>query len=407
VPVWFEQFDGLIELSLDYERNELVLVDAELGEIRSDAPPGGVPPLLDFRQVTVRVRDRALVMVTPGGRTIEVELFWFDDQRTRQRGRPVVYLDQNKWVQLAQALVRPDRVRDSAEREATLALVALARQGTLILPLSSGHYIETGPLYEDRRRQLASNMVELSSGWIMRDPLTVRMQELVLSFHSQGSPASIRQPVFTLDPAALETRGELPPERSGGSLEDTTDVLANASARFAVLLENSRIKNPEGDAYTAEWAAAQQGWADALAGDRAARGRARSITLGVFLTDLGQHLTSACIAAGVTEEAFRCWLHGTPDEHLKQLPYLGRAREVHYQRLMNPQDRWHPHDLIDWMYLPLAAGYADHVVCENSHAHQLRRAQRAVLTPGAEVHTSFGQLLSALSSPVGERSPER
>ena len=395
--MWWNQFDGLLELTLDYENHEFVVVHVA-GEVRRSKTNGeAVPPLLDFKRATVRVPERTLVLVTPTGSAIEVDLYWFDDQRVRRAGRPAIYLDQNKWVQISKALNRPEHVQPAAELDATLQLVELSRSRKVLLPLSSGHYIETGPLYDSRRRDLATLMVGLSSGWIMRDPLTVRMQELVVSFQAKGHPASIRQPVFTLDPEALKTRTELPDEPDPLSLDAASLVFGGASARFAVLLENQAIDNPEGGAYTARWAEAQQRTADILASNPAVRAEARRFTLHAFLRDLGLHLATAVRSSGVNPDDVGDWLRSAPDDQIKSLPYLGRAREVHYQRLMNAQDRWRPHDLIDWLYLPLAAGYADHVVCENSHAHQLRRAEAAVTTIGAQIHTSFRNLIAHLT----------
>jgi hypothetical protein len=89
------------------------------------------------------------------------------------------------------ALNRPENVKPVAELEATCELVELARRRKVLLPLSSGHYIEAGPLYDRRRRDLAPLIVGLSSGWVMRDPLTVRMHELVVSFQANGNPVSV------------------------------------------------------------------------------------------------------------------------------------------------------------------------------------------------------------------------
>jgi hypothetical protein len=157
------------------------------------------------------------------------------------------------------------------------------------------------------------------------------------------------------------------------------------------------MDNREGDAYAARGAEAQQEAPDILASGTTVRAQARRFTLHAFLSDLGLHLASACRSAGLDGDTFGDWVRSAPDDQIKLLPYLGRAREVHHQRLMNAQDRWHPHDLIDWLYLPLAAGYADYVVCENSHGHQLRRAESAVATIGAQIHTNFRGLIEHLA----------
>lgn len=57
-------------------------------------------------------------------------------------------------------------------------------------------------------------------------------------------------------------------------------------------------------------------------------------------------------------------------------PYLGRAREVLHDRLVNADDRWEGNDLSDLQFLSCAAGDCDVVVGERKHANLLHRAAR-------------------------------
>lgn len=75
------------------------------------------------------------------------------------------------------------------------------------------------------------------------------------------------------------------------------------------------------------------------------------------------------------------------------MPYLGRAREVTHERLMNTSDTWKAGDLVDMLYLPYAAAYADFLVGEKKIAHYLVNAQRK-LGGGAQVVTSLAPVVA-------------
>lgn len=193
------------------------------------------------------------------------------------------------------------------------------------------------------------------------------MQELVATFQASGAPASINEPVFTLDPDALNTRTELPEEPDMSSMDAANHVFGGASARFAVLLENEAIANPEGDAYTARWAQAQQQLADVLSSDPAVRACTEIHAAGV--SQGPRAAPRSCMPICRAQRGCLRRMAPQRTRRASQVSPVPRPRqEVHHQRLMNAQDRWHPHDLVDWMYLPLAAGYADHVVCETATA---------------------------------------
>ena len=90
-------------------------------------PPEGAS--LDFSSVSFRPTDFELTLVTSWGDTLNVEVVSEEEEFTRRRGRAVVYLDQNKWVQIALALRRPDRARAELDRLQPVALcVGVLRQ---------------------------------------------------------------------------------------------------------------------------------------------------------------------------------------------------------------------------------------------------------------------------------------
>lgn len=95
----------------------------------------------------------------------------------------------------------------------------------------------------------------------------------------------------------------------------------------------------------------------------------------------------------------RTWIDERADRDLRQLPCVGRRREITHARLSNAGDRWHEHDLVDMLYLPCAAEYADYVVCEKKMAHYLQRTGRN--RPGVgTVVTSLADLLRVLEPQI-------
>lgn len=70
-------------------------------------------------------------------------------------------------------------------------------------------------------------------------------------------------------------------------------------------------------------------------------------------------------------------------------------RDVIHLRLRNDRDVWEPNDLIDMLFLPCAAAYADVVVSERKTGDYLARVHRS-RADGARIVTSFPQLIDAL-----------
>lgn len=85
--------------------------------------------------------------------------------------RSSVYLDQNRCRTVADALHEPARVTDVNERRAAQDLIRSANDGRIVVPLSTGHLLETAGLYGDRRYEIGVAMAHLSGGWQLRNPV--------------------------------------------------------------------------------------------------------------------------------------------------------------------------------------------------------------------------------------------
>lgn len=390
--------EDLESWSIDHEAGELRVVMADGREARQGWKARSDGPL-DFKRVTFHPDDLVLEMITPWDEALEIEVYAEDDQFHRRQGRLVVYLDQNKWIQLAQSIHEPGRV-PAHELEASQRLVDLARRGEVILPLSLGHWLETSSTYGHRRTRLAAAMVGLSRGWIMRDPLLVRSLELKAMFANlrRGTEALVGEAVFTLDYRHFHAEPSDPYQPKDASLPPEMvrliDNLIGAQSVLAVLLEDERSDRET--AMAARWAELHESFAKHLATEPATRPHTRTLTLFRFLADLGTEHMMVAREEGLSASEYKAWLSEGADDDIAGLPYLGRNREVIHLKLKNVQKGWKASDLIDLMYLPCAAGYADYVVCEKHTGDYLQRANRD-RDEGARVFTSVAALMSEVT----------
>ena len=95
-----------------------------------------------------------IVFTTADGVEMEIELFDGESSDTRRNGRPIVYLDQNKWSEISKVL--NDSRRSTSPQDPVLRLVEAARAGEILVPLSAGHFVETGPLFAEPRIRIAT-----------------------------------------------------------------------------------------------------------------------------------------------------------------------------------------------------------------------------------------------------------
>jgi len=234
----------------------------------------------------------------------------------------------------------------------------------------------------------------------MCDPLRVAESELTTLFASGKShDADAGRAVFTLDSRELYAES-LPPyvPRDPNLPADSVELinaLTGIQSILAVLLENERTQDPKGVEMARKWASVHQRLARELERQRHSRPVRRRLTLAAFVKDLGHGLSDAARAGDLSSAELTSWVDTDGDDNIGRLGYLGRRREVMHFRLVNADDHWDEHDLIDMMYLPCAAHYADYVVCEKKTGDYLQRVARD-RSGGATVVTSIRDLVSAL-----------
>ncbi|KUM79705.1 hypothetical protein [Streptomyces curacoi] len=295
-------------------------------------------------------------------------------------GRLIVYLDQNKWSEISNALHSPEKV-SSENRRASAQLLQWVQDRLIVLPASAGHYAETGKRFStEKRYDLALTILQHSRGWQMRDPLQVRREEIqdALSRHTDAESTRQAPNVFTLTPDSLygAARGYTAyaaPDRMPPDLTLAMEAFMNAAVSIDTMLDSARVE-PGPDT---GWAAKNQHFSDWLDGESRDSQQKRKTIDAFLFADIGGELAEAAALAGMPVTQFRSWAEKRVMSDIRALPSLGLFRELFYGRHINKGTRWRPNDCTDMVYLSCAAGYADFVVCERhmrEHlAHGLRR----------------------------------
>src|ERR1700722_4276877 len=212
-------------------------IDFEFGILEIETPNGRVRQSMprplrrigtEIRRMVSEIENDRLVLTLGGGVEATVELgVKTRDTAHALAGRRVVYLDQNRWSAMA-AWRHGHKPIDKSEAAAAERLAELVTDRKIVLPMSAGHVIETGPLYDERRAAHASTVLQYSRGWQMRNPVEVRKDELSAAL--DGRPP-VADSLASLGADVLFTR---PLRPVGGS--DLPEPMALALPRLVNVL---------------------------------------------------------------------------------------------------------------------------------------------------------------------------
>lgn len=308
-------------------------------------------------------------------------------------GRSSVYLDQNRWRTVADALHDPTRVCDPNERRAAQDLIRLAMDGGIVLPLSTAHLMETAGLNGDRRYEIGVAMAHLAGGWQIRNPIDLWQHEVELSIREYlGSIESppVLHPIVT-EPGALFGR-----DTSLGITDTTPDLdkfmamLTMPSVILDVLIDPDRMpKDPLTEWVTHHAQITAQIHAEDLPKDqrrRLARRRYWNENIGHYTAAYRRLTYSTDFPTFSDRELSSLFAHS---------PMVGLLSELFIRRFTDHMSKWRRNDLIDMFHLSSAAGYADYVCAEAHTGRQLRDAQRT-LGRNQTVFTTLSDLVTAV-----------
>lgn len=304
-----------------------------------------------------------------------------------------IYLDENKWIDLARAATGHPLGERFAEALAAARSAVAAR--TASFPLDVFRYWETSKRGNDRsRNDVADVMLELSQQQTMGLPVGVLDAELDSAVHRlSGRPEHPRQQQVFGSGLRHITEGRMAwPTPDVSSLPDggasiANDLRAQLEHPLTAGLEEHLLRAGP-DTFRAagfDHAASDHGkrYVDfenrvavsitqhGLTGERIDQA-VRAADLG----DIRPALTTALERIGVTWEGFIA--NSTVSDlmnFMDDLPTRYVTNVMRSAKHRQAEQRWEPNDLIDILALPVAAVYCDVVITEKQWVHRLRQGK--------------------------------
>lgn len=299
----------------------------------------------------------------------------------------LIYLDQNKWIELAQMVHGKNASAQAKRTVGELRAAVDAKSATL--PLSSFHYIETSRISNvGRRVRLGEVMWRFSQGaTLLAYEAVVRHQlEVALSKHL---------PQIVPDKIQIVGRGHT----HAFAVPPLQGTLARFEAEVErILLAGSALLGI--DPPSSRNTAYRENFRDHLA-----TLFERQKTVPKDMRENWLYAMSTVDILNAINDVMR--KHALPfgtlstlgEEKLKQvindMPTRRVDLHLHKQVLRNEAYRAKDTDLEDWGSLALASSYCDVVVCEKHMTDMLKRDK---FRPRARVETNLGQIFGTVGS---------
>ena len=106
------------------------------------------------------------------------------------KAKKVIYLDQNKWIELAKAIIKPEENKKYADVADLIS--NKVERGDWIFPISSMHVFETTlRANANSREKLVDVMVKISNGYAIKSFLDIQGNELSNTFFKIISPEKV------------------------------------------------------------------------------------------------------------------------------------------------------------------------------------------------------------------------
>jgi hypothetical protein len=297
-----------------------------------------------------------------------------------------VYLDMNKWIELARAMKA-----GIADAPDYVAMIAAAVDGGLAsFPLSASHVFETWKAASaQRRHDLAPVMASVSRNHTIAAPSKLLPGELDRALQRRfGRPTQLLplQPFGwglafgfgqELPQVSEETREALrahDPSLTEQELSAWLDMMLLAGPPENLPVEG--IAQPPlefAEAFAADENAQAKLYAEHGA-DKDLRRRAVSARQ---MLDIWEELAQALLRAQVTIDDIAALGADGVTELALDLRSRAAGHHMTWWQYDNPETKWEPNDLDDISYLSVAVGYCDIVVTERKWTHILNASGAA------------------------------
>jgi hypothetical protein len=295
----------------------------------------------------------------------------------------IIYLDQNKWIELARAAT--GKATPELLNQVLDILRESKRLGLNIFPLSLGHFIETNKRRDlESRSRLGSLMWELSDNWTLAAPTAIQRWELDRALSIALNRRLNERPFALLGQGVahasdhLDGRIRLDPNRL---LPD--DVRAAFEKQADRMLTESVLTgvSPFGEPAKPDLSGPAKKFSDGLLQARARllnanpdlqkrAGYAQVIV--DMLEDIQRPLKFHCIPLA---EFFDLGAEGFT-RFVEAMPSIRLDMHLRQQWIRNTELKTRHSDLNDFGYVGTAAAYCDVVVTENQLADLLNRDKK-------------------------------
>ncbi len=297
-----------------------------------------------------------------------------------------VYLDQNKWIDLARA--NAGHPMGEAFVDTLVLLKQAVADGRARFPLSAAHYYETGKQHDRNRRiGLSTTMARLAGQlriapphaivpWEIRQALNTVFDLKVsipdLELFGTGVAHAFARPDLRYT-APVQWQDGLPPGlvkalevRCAAEFEALVlgDVMPQGGPEIARLRLHDH-KNLTDDRFV-QGQVAVAGWIGELG-----RHRLKDVMLATAFVDISEPLTLAATELGITAHQ----LADNAEAIIDEIPSRWTEMKLRHQRQANPEKSWEGNDLNDVTSLAVAVPYCDVVVTEKSWASLINAAK--------------------------------
>jgi hypothetical protein len=313
--------------------------------------------------------------------------------------RKVVYLDQNKWIDLARA--HHGGTNGARFKETFEFLNDPVARLRVILPLSAVHYIETTRIggNSQRRVRLGKTMWELSGGYTMAPHSAILDHELDVALARRFPLVGIR-PFTLIDTGVAHAFGmdrpayRIPEQFRSGLPPQVVSTLERAAQ---AVMEESLLTGvgPGGivmppyqmDAPNFKFMHHLETLHPRIS--QLPRGQWEDALFAISMVDILDQLNSALHRHGIHADTFEALGKERWREFITDIPTRRVDLQLHRQILKNPKLNPKRSDLDDWAGLGPAAAHCDVLVCERHFADLLLRDG---FTPKARVVTDLCDL---------------
>lgn len=316
----------------------------------------------------------------------------------------VIYLDQNKWIDVARAF--HGKARDADLEAAFTVIEKLSRRGAAVFPLSWVHYLETAKsTNHERRKRLGTAMWEISRGHTLASLRKVARFEVETALARRFSRVNPRdfqlvskghEHAFDAGYAYRipeEYRGRLPAGIDEEALEGGLQTVLEKAAITGEGLGGIRMPSPNhnqpNESFKKHLKTLPQ------RGSSLSPEKREDFLHTIALIDIKEPIKEALDFHGLSWERDLLPL-GTEGltALVQNMPSHRTEVHLHRQILKNPNLKPKDNDLEDWSGLGPATAHCDIVVCEKHFANLLHRDG---FQPNARVITDVRKLPDVLA----------